>query len=179
MSLSILSPEAELLLLTSGWNGEGVVEGEGGPAKAGAPGERRIRELLSGELDWEKLGWLAERERAAPVLWGRLQSMESLRGRLPPQAAHLQRLAMVSEFRMLHLEQRLAESLAALSHAGIEVMLLKGAALALTVYGSFVRRPMVDVDMLLHEGEAEGAREVLLGKGAGWVSSEREELEGF
>ena len=172
MTLSMLSPEAELLLLTSAESGEG-----GGDAGASAPGERRIRELLGGELDWEKLGWLAERERAAPVLWGHLQTMERLPGALPPQAAHLQRLAMVSEFRMLHLEQRLAESLAALSRAGIQVMLLKGAALALTVYGSFVRRPMVDVDLLVHEGDAERARDVLLG--AGWVSSGQEELEGF
>jgi hypothetical protein len=170
MTLSMLSPEAELLLLTSG--GEG-----GGPAAAQSPGERRIRELLGGELDWEKLGWLAERERAAPVLWGHLQSMERLPGDLPPQAAHLQRLAMVSEFRMMHLEQRLAESVAALSRAGIDVMLLKGAALAVTVYGSFVRRPMVDVDLLVRAGEAERARDVLLG--AGWVASGLEELAGF
>jgi hypothetical protein len=170
MSLSMLSPEAELLLLTSG--------GGGGDSPGGSPpGARRIRELLGGQLDWEKLGWLAERERAAPVLWGQLQSMTNFAGHLPPEAAHLQRLAMVSEFRMMHLEQRLAESLAALSHAGIEVMLLKGAALAITVYGSFVRRPMVDVDIVVHEGEAERARDVLLE--AGWVSSELEELEGF
>ena len=173
-SLSMLSPEAELLLLTSGSTAVGGGRDATAPS---TPGGRRIRELLRGELDWEKLGWLAERERAAPVLWGQLQSIESMSGDLPPQAAHLQRLAMVSEFRMMHLEQRLAESLAALSHAGIEVMLLKGAALALTVYGSFVRRPMVDVDMLVHEGEAERARDVLVE--AGWVSSEVEELDGF
>lgn len=166
----MLSPEAELLLLTSGWEG-------GRTPGAETPGARRIRELLGGELDWEKLGWLAERERAAPLLWAHLQSMESLAGNLPRQAAHLQRLAMVSEFRMMHLEQRLAESLAALSHAGIEVMLLKGAALALTVYGSFTRRPMVDVDLLVHEGQARRARDVLLK--AGWVSSGMEELEKF
>jgi hypothetical protein len=170
----MLSPEAELLLLTSG---SVPVGGSGNTTPSTSRGARRIRELLSGELDWEKLGWLAERERAAPVLWGQLQAMESLPGELPPQAAHLQRLAMVSEFRMMHLEQRLAESLAALSGAGIEVMLLKGAALALTVYGSFARRPMVDVDMLVREGDAERARDVLLE--VGWVSSEMEEFEGF
>ncbi|HEY9449458.1 MAG TPA: nucleotidyltransferase family protein, partial [Gemmatimonadaceae bacterium] len=177
MSLSMLSPEAELLLLTAGST---AVTGPGGPGHSPTSTSaraRRIGELLRGELDWEKLGWLAERERAAPVLWSQLQSMDGLPGDLPPQAAHLQRLAMVSEFRMMHLEQRLAESLAALSHAGIEVMLLKGAALALTVYGSFVRRPMVDVDMLVHEEEAKRARDVLVE--AGWVSSEVEEFEGF
>ena len=174
MILSTLSPEAELLLLTAGSAPVAATDG----ARAVNPLRvRRIRELLHGELDWEKLGWLAERERAAPVLWGQLQAIESVPGKLPPQAAHLQRLAMVSEFRMMHLEQRLARSLEALSDAEIDVMLLKGAALALTVYGSFVRRPMIDVDVLVHEDEALRAREVLVGEG--WVSTEMEEFESF
>ncbi len=173
-NLSTLSPEAELLLLTAG---SASVGSSNDSAARGAPGVRRIRELLHSDLDWEKLGWLAERERAAPVLWGVLQGIESAPARLPPQAAHLQRLAMVSEFRMMHLEQRLADSLEVLADAGIDVMLLKGAALAITVYGSFVRRPMIDVDILVHEDEALRARDVLLGEG--WVSTEMEEFESF
>lgn len=179
-SLSVLSPEAELLLLTAGsasvGGGGGAANGAG-PARSQGRGSERIRELLRGPLDWEKLGWLAERERAAPVLWGLLQGIQGGQGKLPEEAAHLQRLAMVSEFRMMHLEQRLAVSLDALSAAGIDVMLLKGAALAITVYGSFARRPMVDVDILVHEDEAFRAREVLLGEG--WISTETEELESF
>lgn len=173
-SLSALSPEAELLLLTAG---SASVRSSGGSVAARSPGARRIRELLHGELDWEKLGWLAERERAAPVLWELLQGIEGVQGKLPPQAAHLQRLAMVSEFRMMHLEQRLSDSLEALADAGIDVMLLKGAALALTVYGSFVRRPMIDVDILVHEHDALRARDVLVDDG--WVSTEMEEFESF
>lgn len=174
MNFSALSPEAELLLLTAG---SASVGPSNGPAARSAPAVRRIRELVHGELDWEKLGWLAEHERAAPVLWGLLQGIEGAPGKLPPQAAHLQRLAMVSEFRMMHLEQRLADSLEALADAGIDVMLLKGAALALTVYGSFVRRPMIDVDILVHEDEALRARDVLVDEG--WVSTEMEEFESF
>jgi len=174
MILTHLSPEAELLLLTAGSAPVAAAEGAGA---SDARGARRMRELLRGELDWEKLGWLAERERAAPVLWGELQAIEGVPGKLPPQASHLQRLAMVSEFRMLHLEQRLADSLEALSDAGIDVMLLKGAALALTVYGSFVRRPMIDVDVLVREDEALRARDVLLEDG--WMSTETEEFESF
>lgn len=159
MTLPSLSPEAQLLLLS-----------------AGGPGnDARIRALLRQPLDWEKLGWLAERERATPVLWDRLQSIGA--GPLPPAAEHLQRLAMVSEFRMLHLEQRLHESLDALARAGIDVMLLKGAGLAVTLYGSFVRRPMVDLDVLVPAGSAQRARSVLLR--SGWVTSELEELQEF
>lgn len=174
MTLSALSPEAELLLLTAG---SASVAAPGRARSSSSPGTGRIRELLDGDLDWEKLGWLAERERAAPVLWGQLQAMGSVPAKLPPQAAHLQRLAMVSEFRMMHLEQRLVASLEALSDEGIDVMLLKGAALALTVYGSFVRRPMIDVDVLVYEEEALHARDVLVEDG--WISTEVEELESF
>ncbi len=175
-TLSALSPEAELLLLTAGSAGVGLGPSNG-TGRAASPGAQRIRELLLGPLDWEKLGWLAERERAAPVLWGLLQEIQGSSGALPEEAAHLQRLAMVSEFRMMHLEQRLADSLEALSEAGIDVMLLKGAALAMTVYGSFARRPMVDVDILVHVDEALRARDVLLGDG--WISTETDELESF
>lgn len=157
--LPALSPEAQLLLLAAG----------------GPRNDARIRALLADGVNWDKLGWLAERERAAPVLWDRLQRMGA--GPLPPEAGYLQRLAMVSEFRMLHLEQRLRESLDALARAGIEVMLLKGAALALTMYGSFVRRPMVDLDLLVRPGTAPQARAVLLEHG--WVESPLEELEEF
>ena len=48
MSLASLSPEAQLLLLTAG----------------GERNDRAIRALLAGPLDWAKLTWLSEQERA-------------------------------------------------------------------------------------------------------------------
>ena len=50
-------------------------------------------------------------------------------------------------------------------------MLLKGAALALTVYGSFVARPMSDVDLLVPREHAMRARDALLA--AGWSAGRR------
>src|SRR6476469_2636484 len=83
MSLASLSPEAQLLLLTAG----------------GEKNDGAIRALLAGPLDWAKLTWLSEQERATPVLWRRL----SATGPLPEGAEALHRMAMVSEFRMSHL----------------------------------------------------------------------------
>jgi hypothetical protein len=148
MSLDSLSPEAQLLLLTAG----------------GERNDGAIRGLLARPLDWAKLIWLAEQERATPVLWRRL----SAAGPLPEGAEALHRMAMVAEFRMTHLEARLLSALDTLRTAKTEVVLLKGAALALTVYGSFVERPMSDVDLLVARSDAPRARDALLS--AGWVS---------
>ena len=149
MSLASLSPEAQLLLLTAGSEtNDGAIHG-----------------LLAQELDWAKVSWLAEQERATPVLWRRLSTM----GTLPDGAQVLHRLAMVSEFRMSHLESRLFSALDTLRAADTEVVLLKGAALALTVYGSFVQRPMSDVDLLVRREDAARARDALLA--AGWRPS--------
>lgn len=159
MSLDVLSSEAQLLLLAAG----------------GAGNDARIRGLVAGGIDWAKLGWIAGRERAAPVLWERLHSVPGIR--LPEEAAPLRKLAMVSDFRMRHLETRLDDSLAALEGAGVDGLLLKGAALAVTVYGSFTRRPMSDLDVLVRPGEAERAVPALLA--AGWSPVEAQGLEEF
>jgi hypothetical protein len=145
MSLASLSPEAQLLLLTAG----------------GEKNDGAIRALLAGPLDWAKLTWLAEQERASPVLWRRLSAIAPL----PAEAQPLHRMSMVSEFRMSHLESRLLSALDTLADAEIEPVLLKGAALALTVYGSFVARPMSDVDLLVPRDDVLRAREVLLASG--------------
>ena len=75
-------------------------------------------------------------------------------------------LALERDLRMRTLERRAAESVAALRSAGIEVALLKGAALASTLYGSFASRPMNDVDLLVHSDQADEAKRLMLL--AGW-----------
>jgi len=142
MSLASLSPEAQLLLLTAG----------------GEKNDPAIRALLERPLDWAKLSWLSEQERATTVLWRRLSAIAPL----PREAEPLHRMAMVSEFRMSHLESRMLSALDTMTRAEVEPVLLKGAALALTVYGSFVARPMSDVDLLVRREDAIRARDALL-----------------
>ncbi len=146
--LAVLSPEARLVLLSAG---EGT--------------DDEMRALLSRPLEWGKVLWLAEQERATARFGERLQRI----GASPPAevAAALQAMAMVSDFRMLHLRQRLQDTVRVLSAAGIEVVLLKGAALAEVAYASFADRPMHDVDVLVAPGRAEEARRLLLD--AGWT----------
>lgn len=158
MGLSMLSPEAQVLLLSAG----------------GGAADGPLRALLAGPIDWDKLAWLAARERALPKLRDQLHAVTP---DLPAEAAGLQRLAMVAEFRMRHLEQRLLASLDALATNAVSVMLLKGAALVATVYGTFAERPMSDLDLLVRGDRAQAARAALLE--AGWKASELERLERF
>ena len=149
---SLLSREAQLLLLTAG-----------GPSN-----DAPLRRLLASELDWRALGTLARAEQATLIVWRRLQRLEA--DRLPLEVATAWRkLAMVSEFDSLRLEQRLHEAVEALATRGIEVMLLKGSALAYTTYSSFADRPMRDVDLLVPPEHAREAWSVL--QTSGWSPS--------
>ena len=74
-------------------------------------------------------------------------------------------LALERTMRMRILEERFAKSLALLTSAGIHVALLKGAALAATLYGSFDARPMKDIDILVDPARAEEAKQLMLGSG--------------
>ncbi len=59
----------------------------------------------------------------------------------------------------------LAKILRALAGEGIETLVLKGAALAHTVYATPELRPMGDIDLLTRKRDLEQAREILLGIG--------------
>lgn len=126
--------------------------------------------LLARPMNWALVGELAEREKLLPVLWSRLRDHTAA---VPPQAAErLRRSAAVTEFRMAMTESLLHEVVERLTREGLRVMLLKGAALATTVYRSFATRPMGDLDILLPRGDADRAWECLAAEG--WTR----ELEG-
>jgi len=139
-----LSGEAQLLLFTAGSTANHAV----------------ARHTLDTGLDWKRLLALAEDEGATPIAWRRLQRFAS--GKLTQEVQTAwHRLAMVAEFRLLRLEHRLCEVVALLASRGIDVMLLKGSALAYTVYASFAERPMGDVDLLLRPERSREAWELL------------------
>lgn len=145
-----LSPEAQLLL-----------------AAAGGPGQdERIRRLLEGGINWPRLVAISLQEGAQPVLGRRLRALGA--DLMPPEiATDLRQIERVGEFRQRYLQRRLREATGTLAEAGIEVMLLKGAALAQTAYSDFGERPMSDVDLLVHQADAQRARGRLLT--AGWA----------
>jgi hypothetical protein len=110
---------------------------------------------------------LAALENAVIALRDHLRSEQVLPVPLDVQR-YVAMLALDREFRMRLLRNRLEESLAALNAAGIDAMLLKGGALASTVYGSFTDRPMRDIDLLVQADRADHARALMLD--VGWAA---------
>lgn len=148
---NVVSPEARVLLLSAG-----------GPAN-----DALLRDALHRSLDWGKLSWLAEWERATGPVWRRIRAVAP--DAVPADVAlSWERLAMVADFHALYLQERFGETLRALVDAGIDVVLLKGAALAVSVYDGFTDRPMGDVDILVDPLSAQRAWEVAASLGWSW-----------
>ena len=118
-------------------------------------------------FDWDRLIAFALLENAVTVVDERIASLpESL---LPFETRErIARLALVWTLKLKLLEQRLYESVRLLSDAGIEVMLLKGAASALTIYRRFEDRPMADIDLLVDASRAREAFELM--QKNGWMA---------
>ena len=121
--------------------------------------------LPSSAVQWQRVLHLAMDENALiPLRNGLRHAREAV---VPVEVQRqLAILSLDTEFRMRLLKKRLEQSLVALNRANIEVLLLKGSALAATVYDSFEARPMRDIDMLVRPGQAERARDIMLS--AGW-----------
>src|SRR3989454_10414538 len=97
----LLSREAQLLLLTA----------------SASPDTTALASLLSAGIDWAGLCDLAQRERAASIVWRQLQRLGSIE---PPSTRDggLRQLATFSAARMLPLEHVLPEILAAFAGRG-------------------------------------------------------------
>jgi hypothetical protein len=153
-----LSPECRLVFLAV--NADGYDDVVGGIAR--------------GSLDWRRVVAIAERENAVAGVWRSLE--RAAHNAIPGDIAeHLRRSRMVSDFRMLHLEQRLQATIGAFREHNVPVVLLKGAALGVSVYPSFADRPMVDADLLVRQTDIARAREAILA--SGWRASMNPALE--
>lgn len=111
--------------------------------------------------DWDRLLRVASEENAIIALRAGLREANGVT--LPPGLErYVAMIALDREFRMRQLQPRLERALDVLNRAGVDVMLLKGGALACTVYGSFIKRPMRDLDILVRPEQADDARALML-----------------
>lgn len=116
--------------------------------------------------DWAGLVDLAMHERLAPLLHAALRA-RGIPAAIPPDTwEKLRAEGQDAVIRALVLRKELEHLLAVLAgEPAIPVVLLKGAALAWTVYPHPALRPMGDIDVLVPEGRLGAAKARLLEKG--------------
>lgn len=151
-----------------------------------------INNLLAYPLDWHLVQEKADLHGVAPLIYHCLKKLQNnltnpsnalndlnalhsnpitdlpnnLMTRLPSNVIQFFRHAYYENLaRNLSLFQELRRILQALNDAGIKVMVLKGAALAETVYGNPALRPMSDLDLLIRKEDFMKAERQLLALG--------------
>lgn len=121
----------------------------------------RVKELASGDLDWDYLLRMADRHGLQPLLYWHLNSVcEAL---VPePRLQHLrvafQRVSALNIF-LTHELQRL---LSLFAKNNITAVPYKGPALALQLYGNVALRQFSDLDILVHPRDVLRARDLLV-----------------
>jgi hypothetical protein len=103
--------------------------------------------------DWDALAHKAYSEGVGPLLYKKLSSGKIL-NLMPEETRNFLRLVYASTSIQNQIVFKELEILAGLFHeAGIEVVALKGACLALTIYPEIGLRPMGDIDLLVPKEE--------------------------
>lgn len=142
-------PEEEVLLL--------AMRGDPDPLEG-----ERMRRLLAGDIDVQRLLTLAAWHGLAPLLHRRLESWA-------PDAAEpelregLRRRAREAARRSLVLTARLLEAIEAFRAEDIDVLAFKGPTLALEAYGDLALREYADIDLLVRPADVGRASAVLVG----------------
>jgi hypothetical protein len=151
MRRASLSSEARLLFL----------------AATASPNDAALRRTLDGVIDWDEVCALARQERAASVVLREVARVGT--DSATPGYLKLRHDATASVMHMLQLEQLLWQAVDIFAEQQIEALLLKGAGLAYTAYGSFADRPMSDLDLLVQSRDAQRAWSLLQTRG--WTST--------
>ena len=98
---------------------------------------------------------------------------------LRAKEAQARRMTYTTAARNILLYHELAGVLNALADAGVPTILLKGAALASTVYPNIAHRPMGDLDLLVRPQDLEPARRILEAAGYRFVPEPEERFKPF
>lgn len=123
---------------------------------------RAARSAWLAQVDLERLG--RPSGRLLPLLYDRLK-MEGGDHPLMPMLKGVKRNAWYRNSMLFH---RAGEAIRVLGQAGIEVMVIKGAAMTIDYYRDWGLRPMEDVDVLVHYNDASATIHLL--RSRGWKS---------
>ncbi len=119
-----------------------------------------IKEALNPDLDWDYIIETATRHYISPLLYYSLEKISD--GGAPPEAMKtLQEMYTQALGRNIMASLQLSEVLKSASDAQIRVVVLKGMALAETVYPDVAIRPFGDMDLLIPEEDLHKMEEKL------------------
>lgn len=150
-SSSHTPPEVELLLCCA--------RTEVDPERAA-----RINTLLQQPINWEYLLDMALRHALVPLLYRQLKRAGP--ETIPtPTMARLQNEFAANTVRNILLTRELGRILEACEEEGIPVIPYKGPSLAIQAYGDTALRQFSDLDLLVHERDADRAAQTLLSNG--------------
>lgn len=124
-----------------------------------------IRNLVGLSLDWEEILKSARWHGVAPLLYNNLKRIQKRRS-IPQRVMDELRTAYNATLaRNMYIYAELNSILGAFHEKKVEVILLKGAALAKTVYGDIGLRPMGDIDILVKKDDLPHAEKIITGLG--------------
>jgi hypothetical protein len=121
--------------------------------------------LVETVTDWPYFSLLTQKHGVAALIYHNLEKLGFLRFIPAEQAENLHTSLLTSITRNTGLIESAAETMQILNDENIKIVLLKGLALELSVYGNIGLRQMADVDVLATLDDCLEARKVLLEKG--------------
>lgn len=126
--------------------------------------QEKLRALLAGGLNWERVQGLARRHRLTHLLFHHLN--QSAADLVPGSVLQSLREAFNRNARRsLLLSAELREVHALFADAGIAALAYKGPVLGQQVYGNVALREMSDLDVLVAPRDVIAARDLLIGRG--------------
>ena len=129
------------------------------------PQEESVR-LASGVQDWDRFLQKADFHRLLPRTYLLLKNGGADSFLRPQIWKKIEEAHLMAQFRVLALEAELIKNLLPrFNQEGVEVLLLKGAALQQNVYRKKPIRSFVDLDLMIHEKDLSKASKILEGEG--------------
>jgi len=123
----------------------------------------RVNSLASLPIKWDKLFDAALSQGIVPVVYNCLKDIPD-RARVPEDTMEKFKMAYHGNVaRNMYLHSELERILSVFDEKGIEVILLKGAALSKTVYRDIGLRQMSDIDLLVRQDKLDRVKEIMSG----------------
>ena len=109
----------------------------------------RVKGILNDCLNWDYIVECSTRHKISPLLYWNLSKIDNGKDVPEEVMAKLRKIYYESVARNRFLYDELSKVLKAFKDAGIDVIVLKGAFLAETIYKNISLRPMGDIDLLI------------------------------